>query len=369
MVEHYPLLDLFTDGICVADSKGRLLYLNPAARRLLELTEPLESLPSACAALCGRLYAPGDVSCAKGCALLDPSSESKAVTFKGRHGPHATFEWRDLHVSRVEHWAQLRVRCLKSASDLLGKAGEERHLILIEDASAEMELSRHKEDWRRMIAHDLRSPLTNILGTLRLIQETPAGTPLSPGQNNLVDIGIRSCQRITGLLDLFLQISKLDEGVMPVARDSVALLPLALKAVEEQAVEAQSKRIVVGVAIAPELRARADPELLTRVLQNLLNNAIKYSPPETPVTLSGGPDAQGTVTLSVKDRGPGIAAEELPFLFDRFYHAQARQEGRIQGNGLGLAFCLQALKAMKGEIDVRSSPGRGSEFLVTLPGR
>lgn len=364
MSENYELLDHFTDGLCVADARGRFLYLNAAARRLLELNEPVEKLPSACAALCARLFNSTDgASCAKGCALLDPNSGAREVTFQGRHGPHATFAWRDLHVDRVEHWARLRVRCLKSD----GGHGQERHLILIEDASAEADLARHKEDWRRMIAHDLRSPLTNILGSLRLVQETPAGTPLSSGQYNLVDIAIRSCQRITSLLDLFLEVSKLDEGVMLVAPQEVALLPLVHEAVEEQSVPARNKGIVVGVAVAEDLRVKADPALLSRVLQNLLDNALKFSPPEAPVTLSAGPDGPGQVTLSVKDRGPGIAPEELPFLFDRFYHAQARREGRIQGNGLGLAFCLQAVKAMGGEIDVKSAPGRGSEFLVTLP--
>jgi signal transduction histidine kinase len=283
------------------------------------------------------------------------------VSFVGRHGPRTSFDWKGFQVNRRERWAQLRVRCLK------GSAPDERHLIVIEDAAVELELAKRKEDWRRMVAHDLRSPITSVLAALLLLKEKPAGEGLDAKEANLLDVSVRSCRRLTELLDLFLDVAKLDEGVMPVSKKAVALLPLVREAVAEQSALAASKRVSVDVAMDAELAVLADEELLSRAVRNLLNNGIKFTHKDGRITIRAERAEAGAITLSVEDTGSGIAPADLPSLFDRFYQASARREGRIQGNGLGLTFCREALKAMGGEIGVRSEVGKGSEFVVRLP--
>lgn len=126
--------------------------------------------------------------------------------------------------------------------------------------------------------------------------------------------------------------------------------------------------------------------MLGRVVDNLIDNAVKFTPqggrvsvtaaaqPLRPNATPNGPgdaaaDAaqQGCVVIRVKDTGPGIAAEEIPLIFDRYHQGEARRQGKTRGNGLGLAFCREALGLMGAQISVRSQVGRGSEFVITIP--
>lgn len=367
MVRLDPLFDELTDGICISDGDGNILYMNPAAKRMMDVPEPAKETLNTCQLLCGRLFASGSEACAAHCALRDRGSAQKSVTFAGRHGPRSSFEWKNFNIRRFDRWGHLRVRCLKGSGRLLGLGDEDRHFTLIEDASVEMEFSRRKEDWRLMVAHDLRSPLTNVQATLLLLQEMAAGEPLGAKEKELLAGSLRSCQRITELLDLFLDIAKLDSGVMPVDKKDAALHSLVRKAVDEQAAAAGAKKIKIEIEIGNEILVRVDPELAYRVVQNILNNAIKFTPEGGRVTLRAAPAAEGMTALSITDTGPGIAPDDLPLIFDRFYQARARREGKIQGNGLGLTFCREALGAMGGSIEVRSQPGAGSTFIVQLP--
>jgi signal transduction histidine kinase len=364
MIAIEPLFEQLTDGVCISDAEGNVLYMNPAAKRMLGVQEPQTEILNTCQLLCGRLFARGSESCAERCSLREKASADTQVTFQGRHGPLPMYEWKDIGVKRVEHWNHLRVRCLKAPGSSFGLGDEERHFTLIEDASAEMELERSKEDWRNMVAHDLRSPLTNVTTTLLLIQEA-GGRALSQKESQLLEIAVRSGRKISDLLELYLDIARLDARMMPLRKDLLALEPLLRKAVEEHSAVAGSKGVFLETSVEPSATACADADLLARVVDNLLGNAVKFTPQGGRVTVSAR--AEAVATICIKDTGPGIAAEDIPLIFDRYHQARARREGKIKGNGLGLAFCREALKAMGGEIGVRSQPGLGSEFVVTLP--
>jgi signal transduction histidine kinase len=260
----------------------------------------------------------------------------------------------------------LRVHCQLLTTPLFDSWSFDKLLTTLEDIGPERELERHKEDWRNMIAHDLRSPMTNVLGTLQLLEESPARAAMSADEGKLLAASIRSSRRLLALLNLYLDIAKLDAGLMRVRAEPVALPELAAACADEQQMAAAEKRITVALAVPPGLRARADADLLFRVLQNLLANALKYAPPGGRVEVRGRRDG-AAVELSVRDDGPGIAPEDQDRLFDRFFQAEARRGGKIQGTGLGLTFCREALKVMKGTIGVSSEVGQGSAFLVRLP--
>lgn len=236
-----------------------------------------------------------------------------------------------------------------------------------QNAGIATELSRRKEEWRRMIAHDLRSPLSNILAVLQVINEIPKDRGFNDNEKELIEISLRSGRRMTELLDLFLDIAKLDEGVMPVNKRTIPILPIVRTTIEEQSIVAKSKRVSISVSCAETTTAWTDPELLGRVIQNLLNNSLKFTPDSGHIMIEVKNLPQNTISISVKDTGSGISPEGLSSLFDRFYQAQARREGRIQGNGLGLTFCREAIRTLGGDIRVQSEPGTGSEFTVTLP--
>ncbi len=155
---------------------------------------------------------------------------------------------------------------------------------------------------------------------------------------------------------------------MPVAiAEVVDVHAITRRCVEEQSPFVQERRIALVVDVPLGLRVLADAELLSRVVQNLLNNALKFTPKGGRVGLEARTGDWGDVLLSVADTGPGIAADELPHLFDPYHQAKARRARKIKGTGLGLAFCQRAATAMNGDIRVKSTPGSGSRFVIRLP--
>lgn len=360
------LFDQLGDGVCIADASGDLLYVNPAARRLLELPDDTRTLENLCGLLCERLDGPGLPKAARECPLRRPEIDEaeKSVTFVGRHGPRPGYRWNRDAIKRSERFGDLRVRCLKSSLPLAG-VEEKLHIVLVEDASAELELQRHKEDWRAMIAHDLRAPLTSVYAGLRLLEDAHPGKRGDP-DSELVQLGLRSCRSMMELLDLYLDVAQFDSGGAAARLEPVSVFDAVDEAVAEQSALAASRATVVELDVAPGIKALADRRLLKRVVENLLNNAIKYGDPGARVLIRAV-ETEDRVRVSVKDEGPGIEEKVLPFLFDRYYQAQARREGRIKGNGLGLTFCREAARLMNAELTVESSPGKGAEFSLSLP--
>jgi signal transduction histidine kinase len=365
----YSLFDHLSDGFCLADANGDVLYINDAAKKLLELSGPQRQLPNLCGLLCERLKTNGHFA-GQNCPLRDPRDPVQAVTFAGSHGPRASFNWADDRVHRADRFRDLRVRCLRTKLAFGGPKEEEVHVVMLEDATDEMELKRHRADWRSMIAHDLRAPLSGIFSALRLLEEIhpkkTAGLDKLEGDSDLVNLALRNCRRMMELLDLYLDVAQLDAAMMQVKLEEIDLQGLIEDQVEAQRGPASDAGVIVEVDVPKDVKPKADAELLARVIGNLVNNAIKYNVKGGKVSITAGVDEHGVV-LMVGDTGKGISEVDLPHIFDRFYQAEARRAGRIKGNGLGLTFCKEALGLMHGEIGVKSKVGRGSEFIVRLP--
>jgi signal transduction histidine kinase len=361
----YTLFDKLSDGVCLADPDGKAFYINPAAAALLESAAGENPGVDLCGALCSRLELEAGRSALHACPLRGVKGPGKSASFVGRHGPRAAYNWRDDRVKRAERWRDLRVRCLTTWLPLRPGAGEDEvHVVLIEDATPEMDLRRHRADWRNMIAHDLRAPLTSIYSGLCLLEEArPASQDTQ--ESKIVQMARGACKRMMELLDLYLDVARLDAGAMKARLEPVRLSTVVARAIEEQASLADSSGVTLKVEGDAELKALGDADLLQRVAENLLNNAVKYNRRGGRVTISVSRGADGA-RLSFADTGSGIDPKDLPFIFDRFYQAEARRAGRIQGNGLGLTFCKEALDLMGGGIAVSSRPGEGSEFVVTL---
>ena len=359
MVEAF--FDALPDGICMSDARGSVLYLNPAARRLLGISSTQTHGKTICEVLCGHLAVAGAHECASTCELLKPGSMAESVTFRGNYGKE-TATWKDFDVQRCSVSKDLRVRCLKASPSLIG---EGKHLTLIENVSADIEIERQKEDWRQMIAHDLRSPLTNIYATIYLVQEA-AGEPLPAGSEKVIAAAARSCQKMLELITLYLDVAKLDAGVAEVQIEPIRLADMVRTEIAAQDMAARGKRLEILSTVPDEILVEADPELLSRVVQNVLDNAVKFTPLGGRIELSASGDGQ-QAALSIKDTGPGLAPEELPLLFDRYHQARARRAGKIQGTGLGLTFCREALKRMRGSIAAGSKLGEGTIFTIRLP--
>lgn len=336
-----PIFDCLADGVCIADMGGRLIYANAAAGRLLGSMAKAAEERTICELLCGEIK--GGHGPSADCPLRT-AGQQDAVTFTGTYPPS----------NRA-----LRIRCLRARLP-----HTERHFIVIEDISSEADLKRLEEDWRHMFAHDLRSPLTNVMGVLRVIEEDGAGYALSPHDLDMIRLAVRSCARITDLLDDYLTVARLEAGALPVRLGPTDVGRLVRGCADEEAAAARARSLGLESSAPEGLTALADEKLLRRVILNLTDNALKFTPPGGNVRIGAGVDA-GRILVRVEDDGPGISEADLPHIFERFY--QAAGHGRDVGFGLGLTFCRQALRAMGGEISAQSTVGRGSAFTLKVP--
>jgi signal transduction histidine kinase len=248
-------------------------------------------------------------------------------------------------------------------------AGISGWLLILRDVTEEQELTRLRDDLTHMLIHDLRSPLGSILTSLALIQQVAKpGQPLDPDLFELLGLAESSGQQLLRLINQLLEIARLESGAIPLNRQPTQPAELVESALERQRAAAEAAKVNLSCEVAPDLRPIAvDPELVGRVLDNLLDNAVKYTPDGAGVRLWVRPSTiRGLVVFGVRDEGPGIAQEEQDRLFQKFQRIRG-QRARRGGTGLGLAFCKLVVEAHQGKIWLESAPGAGSTFAFSLP--
>jgi len=237
-------------------------------------------------------------------------------------------------------------------------------LLTLRDITAAKAAERLRQDLANMMVHDLRSPLTSIITSIDMILRGIVGE-IGEKQREILTISLTSAQNLLNLISMLLDISRLEGGAMPVELSSVEVAPLVQRALETVSPIARDKSITIETACDPAAPlVYADADLVLRVLQNLLDNAVKYSPPHQQVLLSAGPEGPSLVRFSVKDNGIGIKASDLETIFAKFGQVSNQ---RRKGSGLGLTFCKLVVETHGGRIWVESTPGKGSTFHFTLP--
>jgi signal transduction histidine kinase len=175
---------------------------------------------------------------------------------------------------------------------------------------------------------------------------------------------IEECDRLLGLIDTMLMISRTEAGVLTPALGRVDLAALLREAVDLFAAAAEDRGLTLDTHLPESLAIDGDPRMLQRLLANLLDNAVKYTPAGGSVTV-GLEDRGKQVGITVQDTGIGIAAADLPRIFERFYRCD--QSRSVAGTGLGLSLARAIARAHGGEVTAESRPGAGSRFTVTLP--
>lgn len=237
-------------------------------------------------------------------------------------------------------------------------------LLTMRDITALKETERLRNDLTNMMVHDLRSPLTSVMTSIDMIFRGITGE-VNPTQREILSIAYTSAQHLLNMVNLLLDISRLEGGRMPLDRHVHPINELLTQAVDRMGVIARSKSIVITHQVADELsHVFADGELLLRVLQNLLDNALKFSPRSGTVWLLAETNGAQQVRFSIRDEGRGIAPADLEKIFAKFGQAG---NSRSTGSGLGLTFCKLVVEAHGGQIWVESEEGVGSTFYLTLP--
>lgn len=243
--------------------------------------------------------------------------------------------------------------------------------LQIELEARNRELERYNAELRRlqelrdnltsMIVHDLRSPLTGVLGTVELLSLEKAN--LSEGSQRMLELSTGALDQILGMINSLLDVSKIEAGELRPQRSSCDLVALAREATE-RLVGLRGERDVAVEAAEEAIMLSADRDLLLRVLQNLVGNALKFTSPDGFVRVSVERQP-GRVRVKVSDNGPGIAPEHHRRIFEKFGQVQT---GRTRiGTGLGLTFCRLAIEAHGGKIGVESEVDHGSTFWFEIP--
>lgn len=267
----------------------------------------------------------------------------------------------------LEDRVATRTRELQAATEALRSKNE-----ALTAANHELtKLDALKDEFVRLVSHELRAPLTNINASVELL----IGQATDAGQRRKLEIIGHEASRLTRLVRSVLDVSRMQAGRLELLPAPVATAHLCAEAVRRFADADHPCRVDVAPGTPPVL---ADLDRAVQVLDNLLDNAAKYSPPGSRIDLSAGPlppiareapavGAARPVLFSVTDRGVGIPAEELPRIFERFHRVERHDARETYGHGLGLYIARMIIEGHGGRIWVQSTPGSGSTFLFTLP--
>jgi PAS domain S-box-containing protein len=332
------------DGIALVGMNLKILVINAQALHLLVLPgEPEEWLSRPLAILIQQLrqQSPAVVK-----AML---GEMRRI----RRGDEQLGEGAYEVAGRMLHWSNLPV---------LSNAQPIGRLIVLRDATEEHQLNSMREDLTRTMVHDLRNPATVVLGALELL----SAENLSATQREITAVAQQGGQRLLNLINAILDVNRLESGQMPLEREPVRFDIIAAEVVEmEQVLAVNKQQTLINSVTANLPLISVDVDLLRRVLQNLIGNAIKFTPAGGHITLEAQIDAANSqqLLISVKDDGPGILPDLQTRLFQKFVSGRVR--GR--GSGLGLAFCRLVVEAHGGRIWAESTLGSGSIFRFTLP--
>lgn len=223
-----------------------------------------------------------------------------------------------------------------------------------------------RQDFVANVSHELKTPITSIKGFVETLREGAKDN--QEDLERFLGILDKQSQRLEAIVDDLLTLSRLESEpaseLLHLYSDD--LQNLLTSAREFCLTRAEQKGIGITVSCDPEIKIVVDRSLLTQAIINLVDNAIKYSPPNTQVKIVGLDDG-GHVRINIADEGPGISAEHFPRLFERFYRVDKARSRNLGGTGLGLAIVKHVVVLHNGSVSVESEPGKGSVFHIDIP--
>ncbi|NUM44965.1 MAG: response regulator, partial [Anaerolineales bacterium] len=322
------VLHAVADAIMLMDEHGRMQLVNPAGSRLFT-----------------------DVNTRLGYPLpknkgYDPLVELLSQAKQANASTDGEIPWPDgrtfsVMITPVEQGGQVTV---------------------LHDVSHFKELERVKDEFIATASHDLKNPITSVMGFSELM--TRVG-PLNEQQTEFLGRIRQAAGQMNDLVLGLLELARLDAGV-PITREPLSLMDLLIGVTQEFQPKALEKAQTLELIPAEQGLIVGDPLRLRQVLRNLVGNAIKYTPVNGTVKV-GAEHVDRFIQIDVQDTGLGIPAKDLPYIFDRFYRVHADDRVDIEGNGLGLAIVKAIVEQHGGKITVESEHGQGTCFRFTLP--
>jgi signal transduction histidine kinase len=255
-------------------------------------------------------------------------------------------------------------------NDLLAKErvaraeAEAAHLRLVEQNEQLLELDHLKDEFVALVSHELRTPLTSITGYLELVLEDTGD--LTPEQRRFLEIVERNSRRLLRVVGDLLFVAQIESGKLALEREDVDLAAVAAESVDAFRPTAEGKEVELVLETAPLPRLHGDRARLGQLLDNLVSNAVKFTPQGGRVRVTVGPLRDDALVV-VTDTGIGVPQAEQRHVFERFFRSSTAQERAIGGTGLGLAIARAIVEAHGGGIDFASVESEGTTFRVRLP--
>lgn len=336
------LFDALPDPLVTLDGQARLVYANAAARELLLGRNGVRDLA-------GR-----DLS-----AVMRQPVILKAVddVLKGDSTRTVEFTFTD----RIDQTFEARVEPIVAETP---GDDDARALVLMRDVTALRRGEQMRADFVANVSHELRTPLTSLVGFIETLRG-PARGDLK-AQDRFLDLMESQSTRMTRIVNDLLSLSRIEMNEHTVPRDAVLLKPTIATVADLLAPQARKRDVTIEL----DLDALTDPVIghpdeLTQLFQNLIENAIKYGGGGSKVRVEARVHGD-MAAISVIDQGEGIAREHIPRLTERFYRVDTARSRELGGTGLGLAIVKHIANRHRGELTIRSEPGKGSTFTITL---
>lgn len=240
-------------------------------------------------------------------------------------------------------------------------------LFVLHNITRQKRLENLRKDFVANVSHELRTPLSVIKGYVETLVDAGDDMP-SGDRHRFMNTIQRHTDRLNSLLEDLLTLSRLESTQPGLAREQVDLAQLVAVSLEDfrsrPAAQEHKFHLVVDPAL-PEVFV--DPLKIGQVLDNLVSNALKYTPRGSRIELSARIDSKDTLEMAVRDNGPGIPAEDLPHIFERFYRVDKGRSREKGGTGLGLSIVKHIVQLHGGKVWAESRVGEGTSFLITLP--
>lgn len=238
-------------------------------------------------------------------------------------------------------------------------------ILVFHDITELRRLEKIRRDFVANVSHELRTPISSIKGYAETLLEGALDD--KDNAKEFVNIIYRDSNRLAALINDLLDLSRIESDKMKMlfaALEPVSLIKSAVKIIENQA---KAKSITLNLNLPVDLpRIKADEVRFSQVMINILDNAIKYSPERSSITISAKA-VENILQIDISDTGIGISGEDLPRIFERFYRVDKARSRELGGTGLGLAIVKHVVQAHGGQVWVKSEPGLGSTFSFTIP--
>ncbi len=332
------LFDSMIEGLLLLDEQGRVQLANRAFMELFDV--------------------PGDV---RGRTVLEVLRQHELTNLLEEVASQKkVLDYEMKLTGSRERWLQINAAIISDDS-----GGTQGTILVFHDLTRLKQLERTREEFVANVSHELRTPLSLIKGYVETLLDGAKDNP--EVQIKFLQTVQRNSERLQFLIEDLLTISELESGRLKMNLQPVQLRPLVARVLDDLKPQAQGRKVSLANDV-PDLSTQADADRLQQVLGNLVSNAIKYGRADGFVSVSGRSAEGGAIEICVRDDGPGIPAEALDRVFERFYRvdkARSREQG---GTGLGLSIVKHIVQSHGGKVWAKSELGKGSEFCFTLPG-